>query len=250
MNIIKEVILNQLIRIPAVKARAKKSHQTGLSHNPELLAQSYARIVEYSPVKNKDVLELGPGKTIEIIQRALVDGASSVAIADVEAYLDSRQISDNKINYVVYNGRTVPLPDESFDLIWSHDVYEHLRFPKITVEETYRLLRPGGMVVHMIDLMDHFAFGKEDLNLAFNCLKYPEWLWELMTWNRSNYVNRLRASEWIALHQSAGFKILINDTESNKHIMENYKSEAKLKYLLRYSEYDAISAQIFIVAIK
>ena len=27
---------------------------------------------------------------------------------------------------------------------WSTSVYEHLRYPEITVAETFRLLRPGG----------------------------------------------------------------------------------------------------------
>ncbi|MFN2391407.1 MAG: class I SAM-dependent methyltransferase [Pyrinomonadaceae bacterium] len=249
MNILKEVILNQLIKIPAVKIKAKKHHQTGISHHPEFLIDKYNNLTKYASVKGKHVLELGPGKTIEVMLKAKADGASSVAIVDIEKYLTTQQTLDNGINYKIYDGRKIPFPDESFDLIWSSDVYEHIRFPQITVEETYRLLRPGGMVIHLIDLRDHFSFGNNP-DLIFNCLKYPKWLWEMMTWNRSNYINRLRASEWIKIHESAGFKIINNYTEISDYIRDNYKTKSKLKYLLKYSEYDIISTGMHLVAKK
>ncbi len=125
-----------------------------------------------------------------------------------------------------------------------------MRFPQITVEETYRLLRPGGMLVHLIDLVDHWIYATDDPDIIFNYLKYPKWLWEMMTWNRSNYVNRLRASDWIEIHESAGFKIINNDTETSDYIRDNYKTKSKLKYLLKYSEHDAISTKIYLVGKK
>ncbi len=250
MNILKEVILNQLIKIPAVKNKAKKYHQTGISHNPELLMKTYNSLSKYSSVKDKRILELGPGKTIEIVLQAKKDGALSVAIVDIENYLTIRQITDNKIDYKIYDGKKIPFPDESFDLIWSNDVYEHIRFPQITVAETYRLLRPGGMVVHIIDLMDHFSYGKNNPDILLNCLKYPKWLWEMMTWNRSNYVNRLRASEWTEIHKSEGFKVVNDSTETNEYIRDNYKTKKELNYLLKYSEFDAVSTIVYLAAQK
>jgi len=250
MNFVKEVILNQLIRIPAVKEKAKKNHHTGMSHNPESLLKNYNIYTKHSSVKDKHILELGPGKTIEVALKAKENGASSVALVDIEPYLSNQQILDNGINYKIYDGKQIPFPGESFDLIWSSDVYEHIRFPQLTIEETYRLLRPGGMVIHIIDLADHFSFGTNNSDIIFNCLKYPKWIWEAMTWNRSNYVNRLRASQWIDIHESVGFKIISQNTEINEYIRDNYKTSPKLKYLLKYSEYDAISTELHLVAKK
>lgn len=250
MNIVREIILNQLIKIPAIKAKAKKYHQTGLSHNPDLIEQTYQSFIKYSSVENKDILELGAGKTAQIILKAKAQGASSVTIADIETYLSEKEIADNKINYVIYEGKHIPLPDESFDLIWSNDVYEHIRFPKDVVKETFRLLRPSGMIVHIIDLSDHFSYGKNKPELSFNCLKYPEWLWEMMTWNRSNYVNRLRASEWVELHKWAGFEIVEAHTKPNEYIKENLRKDNSLKYLLKLPESDAVSGVIHLAARK
>ncbi len=250
MNILKEIILNQLIKIPAVKARAKERHQTGISHHPEFLMSQHNALTKYASVRDKDILELGPGMTIEIVLKAKEDGARSVAIVDIEQYLTHQQALDNGINYQIYDGKKIPFPDESFDLIWSSSVFEHIRFPKITVEETYRLLRPGGISVQLIDLKDHFSYSNNNPDIVFNCLKYPKWLWEMMTWNRSNYVNRLRASEWIELHESFGFKIVSKHMETNDYIHDSYKNKSELKYLLKYSENDAISSEIHLVAKK
>ncbi len=248
MNIIREIVLNQLIKVPAVKARAKKSHKTGISHLPENLDKKYSKLTRHVSVDRKDILELGPGMTIDIALRAKSEGAISIAIADIERYLSDKQTADNGINYKVYDGQEIPFTDGSFDLIWSSDVFEHIRYPKIIVEETYRLLRPGGLVVHIIDLKDHFSYSDSDPDITFNCLKYSERLWNLMTWNRSNYVNRLRVSDWIALHEEVGFKIIEAETETNDYIRDNYGIRNELKYLLRYSNRDAVSSELCLVA--
>jgi SAM-dependent methyltransferase len=250
MNILKEVILNQLIKIPAVKTRAKKHHQTGIINKPEVLMDQYYALTKNAPVKNKDILELGPGKTIELVLKAKEDGASSVAIVDIEQYLTNQNALENGIDYKIYNGREIPFPDESFDLIWSNGVYEHIRFPEITVKETFRLLRPNGIAVHVIGLKDHFSYTNSNPDIVFNCLKYPKWVWEMMMWNRSNYVNRLRVSDWVNLHESVGFKSSINYSEIDEYIRSIYKTNKKFKYLLEYSEDDAVTTEIHLVVKK
>jgi ubiquinone/menaquinone biosynthesis C-methylase UbiE len=250
MNLLKESLLNQLIRIPAVRTIAKRHHETGISANPELLTRYYGILTEHASVAGKSLLELGPGKTIELVLQAKQDGASSVAIADIEPYLSADEAERLGVDYKIYDGKKLPFADESFDLIWSTTVYEHVRFPEEMVKETWRLLKKGGMVVHIIDLMDHFAHGRNRPDLVFNCLKYPKWVWEGITWNRSNFVNRLRASEWVDLHESAGFDIVSKDCETSSYIQENYRSDPQLSYLTRFSEADAISTWLYLAARK
>lgn len=250
MNIPKELILNQLIKIPAVRERAKKYHRTGISHDPTRIDRVYYELTNHVSVVSKDILELGSGKTTEIVQKAVEQGASSIAILDIERYLTNEVTDRLGINYKIYNGQKMPFESESFDLIWSNDVFEHVRFPETTVAETFRLLRPGGAVVHIIDLQDHFSYGKDEPFLALNCLKYPKWLWELMTWNRSNFVNRLRASEWVRLHETVGFTIVAQSTEPDEFIRQHYRNEKRLEYLRAYSEHDAVSAKITLTGTK
>ena len=40
------------------------------------------------------------------------------------------------------------IPDESFDFVFSADVFEHLEKPWITAAEISRILKPGGVTVH------------------------------------------------------------------------------------------------------
>ncbi len=44
-------------------------------------------------------------------------------------------------------GESLPFPQDSFDLIISHEVIEHVRDDRIAVEEMVRTLKPGGRVV-------------------------------------------------------------------------------------------------------
>jgi len=63
------------------------------------------------------------------------------------------------------------------------------------------VLRPEERFVSVIDLVDHSWYGENTSypDRVFHYLQYPEWLWNLIRWNRSSYVNRLRQSGHIYL---------------------------------------------------
>lgn len=53
---------------------------------------------------------------------------------------------------------TADLPEATFDVVTMWDVIEHLTDPRGTLQQAYRLLKPGGlMVVHTIDIESLFA---------------------------------------------------------------------------------------------
>jgi len=92
------------------------------------------------------------------------------------------------------------LPAGSVDLIWSQAVMEHVRRAEFgpTLVEMRRLLRPGGVASHQIDLKDHLG-GK------LNSLRFSGATWEGEFFSSSGfYTNRLRASEILALAKEAG----------------------------------------------
>jgi SAM-dependent methyltransferase len=45
--------------------------------------------------------------------------------------------------------RNYPFDDETFDVIFSKSVVEHLRDPDILIDESFRLLKPGGILICM-----------------------------------------------------------------------------------------------------
>lgn len=244
-----EIIKNQLIRVPFVKNQAKKQHSTGLNQNMDEVEMVVKYYLDRLPsFDNTQVLEIGPGHTYQVAQLISERNNAKVTMVDVERYIEDEQLNGMNVDLIMYDGKTIPMESESMDHVISYTVYEHLRFPKTTVEETFRLLKPGGHAAHNIDLRDHYSFGKNEDDL-FNCLRYSETVWNWMAWNRGAYVNRVRYSQWIELHEQAGFEILRTDKKESEHIRKLY-NEGKLQYLSEVPEGDRFATEIDIVVRK
>jgi hypothetical protein len=96
------------------------------------------------------------------------------------------------------------LEDESFDLIFSQAVLEHVRkaeFAEI-IQQSYRLVKTNGIVSHVIDFKDH-------LGGALNNMRISSHLWE-RPWFAARsgfYTNRLRLSEIVKICERVGFRV-------------------------------------------
>jgi hypothetical protein len=96
------------------------------------------------------------------------------------------------------------LEDESFDLIFSQAVLEHVRkaeFAEI-MQQSYRLVKTNGIVSHVIDFKDH-------LGGALNNMRISSHLWE-RPWFAARsgfYTNRLRLSEIVKICERVGFRV-------------------------------------------
>lgn len=94
--------------------------------------------------------------------------------------------------------------DESIDLVFSHAVLEHVRVGEFaeTMRECYRVMKPGAVASHRIDLRDHLGGG-------LNNLRIPSALWERDFFATSGfYTNRLSFSEIQRQMAAVGFDIL------------------------------------------
>ena len=93
------------------------------------------------------------------------------------------------------------LASGSIDFIWSHAVLEHVRaaqFPEL-IEQTFRVLKPGGFASHRVDLRDH-------LGGALNNLRFSDRVWESRLMAGSGfYTNRIRYREMIDEFRRVGF---------------------------------------------
>jgi len=59
----------------------------------------------------------------------------------------AREAHERAANITCAAGEELPFPDETFDLILSHEVLEHVRNDRQAVSEMVRVLRPGGRMV-------------------------------------------------------------------------------------------------------
>jgi SAM-dependent methyltransferase len=114
------------------------------------------------------------------------------------------------LRFHTYDGQNVPLPDASVDLVISKSVLEHVPARQVAPQlaDLHRVLRPGGVMIHIIDLRDHLHLGGPGGVVGdwLEALRYPPKLFDAMFSNRSTYINRLRAGEWLEVIAAAGFE--------------------------------------------
>lgn len=91
------------------------------------------------------VLEIGGGTGL---QAALIAATG----ADVHSIDVAPAPAGARIHFPVqlYDGRSIPFSDCSFDLIFSSNVLEHIADLDRAVAEMERVLKPGGMAIHIL----------------------------------------------------------------------------------------------------
>lgn len=243
------VLQNVLMGVKPIARLARRLHSTGLNGDVRSAIQVLQFYSRFVPIEGQDILEIGPGQTLEVLEHAMAAGSRSCSAVDVEAYVSPEQAERKHIIYRVYDGKSLPFESDGFDVIWSYTAFEHLRHPAVTVAECFRLLRQGGRMVALIDLGDHSFYGtklSQPLKL-FDCLRYSERRWNLMTWNRSSYVNRLRKSDWKRMVGEAGFMIRDEESQVSEEIA---RALPTLPYLHKYSHDDAVTAVLTLCAEK
>ncbi|WP_179957505.1 class I SAM-dependent methyltransferase [Exilibacterium tricleocarpae] len=194
---------------------------------------SVCTFVERKDSAEFEVLELGPGDSIFTAIIANRMGASKSYLVDVadaalSGYDDCRRmiryledkgfccddlisLKDSKaiydrigLEYAIRGIESIKLMESnSIDFIVSNSVLEHLPKREFEgyMEELYRVLRPGGKVVHHIDLKDHLGGG------LYN-LRFSEQVWERPLFSQSGfYTNRIRCNALIELITAVGFHL-------------------------------------------
>lgn len=113
------------------------------------------------------------------------------------------------------------LADESVDCHFSVTTMEHIGPQILTAifAEAMRILKPGGLAVHQIDLSDHFQHNDKSIT-KINFLKFSDKQWEYLAGNRFGYTNRMRASQFRELFKNLGFETVLERTILNQESLE------------------------------
>jgi SAM-dependent methyltransferase len=237
---------NYAMRLAPLRWLARRFHQTGAMDDPDIVVDRAVRVVEAArtgatPIADARLVEIGPGHSLGVALSLLLVGAARVDTVDTVRYATSQpdprsftelwrrateaglvDATDDvepeaelarasaRLEYQVVDGRNRwPFPEQSKDIVYSFSVLEHVRDLRGLLEESARVLRPGGLSIHTIDLRDHYNLGPDENWLEF--LEFEDRQWERMTSARFAWCNRMRAPELRALF--AEFFELVQFTE-------------------------------------
>ncbi|HMS12226.1 MAG TPA: class I SAM-dependent methyltransferase [Microthrixaceae bacterium] len=238
MFIPRELLQNLAMGVGPIRRAAQTRHRTGVQQDPQRGKELFdALIAMTGELGASSVLELGPGRG-----RGLMDAAighvGSYAAFDVEPYMDARELARSGIDYRIDASGRLPWDVGTFDVVWSHSVFEHLRDPGATLDEIHRVLKPGGLHIADIDLQDHYG-DRTDPESMFGFLRYSERLWRAMTSHRSSYCNRLRISDWRSEFDVHGFESV---AESRREVGVSERELRAIPYLAHLTTEDLLTA--------
>jgi SAM-dependent methyltransferase len=162
---------------------------------------------------------------VEAMYDGLVDASllsARIAMIDRLAHRPLVLLEEAGIRYLApADAARTHLSDGSIDLHVSVAVLEHISPDVLAgiMSEARRLLRPGGRALHVVDTSDHFAHEDESLS-RINFLRYSDTEWMQLAGNQFAYCSRLRASDYAAIFEQAGFEIRRMERDIDRDALE------------------------------
>jgi SAM-dependent methyltransferase len=124
---------------------------------------------------------------------------------------DGYRLNRERIDLIQGDFASHPFTPESFDFIYSFAVLEHVTDLPALLGKMRRLLRPRGLMIHLVDLREHHTHLRRvpDKDASVEFLRHSPAEWErLYPPGSEHYINRLRASDFRRAALAAGLEIL------------------------------------------
>lgn len=110
----------------------------------EIRQWEITRVAQYLPLRAR-ILEIGAGTG----QQALLLSEGGFDVTAIEC--PSSPYRESCVFPVhIYDGIEIPFPDRSFDVVFSSNVLEHIAEFSQAQAEILRVLKPGGLAVHVL----------------------------------------------------------------------------------------------------
>jgi SAM-dependent methyltransferase len=107
------------------------------------------------------------GRTLEVVDIGAGHGGSFDRFSrrfrklhwvgvDIEDSPEVRGRTRTDCEFRTYNGTDLPFPDNSIDLVYSRQVFEHVRHPELLLADIARVLRPGGAFIGSVSQLEPY----------------------------------------------------------------------------------------------
>ena len=139
---------------------------------------------------------------IDRAHRLIAEIQKTTGFDDLYALLGFRYIVDS-------SGRLAQLDENSFDVVVSAGVLEHINrgSSRGLIEDIVAVLKPGGYSCHGIHIADHLYEYDHGVS-SKQYLRYSEETWKRWFENEVQYINRLQRSDWLDLFERSGLVLL------------------------------------------
>jgi ubiquinone/menaquinone biosynthesis C-methylase UbiE len=141
------------------------SMENYISDRVEQIDDYQALFKQFCSFEGKTVLEIGCNKGYMLDSFLQHENFTAIG-GDIstEALAYGKNKFGDKIRFIRTTPDTIPLPDESVDVIYTIDTVEHLSDPKAIFMEADRVLRPGGwFLVHFHPWFGPYGTHLEDI---------------------------------------------------------------------------------------
>lgn len=97
--------------------------------------------------KSLKILDLGCGTGASKMFFQKIDDSIQWTGIDIEDSPEVRERLSQGDEFITYDGVSIPLADNEYDIVYSHQVFEHIRYPEKVLQEILRVLKPQGMFI-------------------------------------------------------------------------------------------------------
>lgn len=119
-------------------------------------------------VRSKKVLEIGCGSGMLLSDlRDVGFESENIFGIDISNTAINACQARNISNVQLADGAKLPFPDNSFDILISSDVLEHIENDNVTLSEWNRVLKPGGKMIMLVPAFPALWSEHDEANLHF-----------------------------------------------------------------------------------
>lgn len=125
-------------------------------HSRQVNTEYYVRKILSDKESLARVLDLGCGEGSSVDLFRSLDADVQWYGLDIEGSPEVMQRKRTDADFTSFDGVRIPFFDNFFDLVYSNQVFEHVREPRILMQETCRVLRRGGLFIGSVSYLEPY----------------------------------------------------------------------------------------------